>query len=226
MDVTFCCLCFLFSYTYILVVFRKFWWIYKFSKLTWKESNTLSLENSCLYLSNSGWLRAEPCLHIGLWPRRPTLWTSEYLTTGNLSCKQCSVLVKSELDSGSKFGFQTLSRVVYNIFLFLGVTVNLNNTFLHLGKEIGRGESLREIWWNVVGTFQWTGIPAQRRGKIFMCHATETGVGCGNFLSYFYIWTWLVRWIAAMFFTGILIVFLLEIFSAVGMDNLIKGNDL
>lgn len=29
-----------------------------------------------------------------------------------------------------------------------------------------------------------------------------------------------------MFFTGILIVFLLEIFSAVGMDNLIKGNDL
>ena len=29
-----------------------------------------------------------------------------------------------------------------------------------------------------------------------------------------------------MFFTGILIVFLLEIFSAVRMDNLIKGNDL
>lgn len=29
-----------------------------------------------------------------------------------------------------------------------------------------------------------------------------------------------------MFFTGILIVFLLEIFSAVRMDNLTKGNDL
>ena len=126
MNVTFCCLCFLFSYTYILVVFRKFWWIYKFSKLTWKESNTLSLENSCLYLSNSGWHSAEPCLHVGLRPRRPTFWTSEYLTTGNLSCKQCSVLIKSELDSGSKFGFQTLSGIVYNIFLFLGETVNLN----------------------------------------------------------------------------------------------------
>lgn len=29
-----------------------------------------------------------------------------------------------------------------------------------------------------------------------------------------------------MFFTGILIVFLLEIFSVVRMDNLTKGNDL
>ena len=31
-----------------------------------------------------------------------------------------SYLIKSELDSGSKFGFQTLSGIVYNIFLFLG----------------------------------------------------------------------------------------------------------
>lgn len=67
--------------------------------------------------------------------------------------------------------------------------MNLNTTFLHLGKVIGRGEIFKGNLMKCGGYFSMDCHPSPGRGKIFMCHATETGMGCGNSLSYSCIWT-------------------------------------